>query len=344
MDAATGHVMTSVTATTTAVDEAFMRDALALAREAGAAGEVPIAALVVIDGQVIGRGANRVIRDSDGCAHAEIVALRDAFAAIRNYRVPGATVYTTVEPCAMCAGALLHARVSRVVWGAPDAKFGAAGSVIDLFAQEKLNHHAREIVGRVLQRECAQLLKDFFASKRERRTQLSDTAAPGLGPRPKVYPREGGDRDDSGVYASPKAETMQVKTATWQDDHSTLKAIRFEVFVEEQKVPAEEEVDRHDPVSIHAIAWVDGVAAACGRLLPDGHIGRMAVRKPFRGKNIGAAVLENLIERARQRGDREVVLSAQTHAIGFYEKYGFAAYGPEYLDCDIPHRDMKRVL
>jgi tRNA(adenine34) deaminase len=308
-------------------DLAFMREALVLARDAGAAGEVPIAALVVIDGQVIGRGANRVIRDSDSCAHAEIVALRDAFNTVRNYRVPGATVYTTVEPCAMCAGALLHARVSRVVWGAPDLKFGAAGSVIDLFAQEKLNHHARDVMGGVCEAESAQLLKDFFSSKRERRVDFPLSGAPGLDPCLR------GD-----------VIKMQVKTATWQDDHATLKQIRFEVFVEEQKVPSDEEVDKYDPVSIHAIAWVDGVAAACGRLLPDGHIGRMAVRKPFRGKNIGAAVLEHLIERARQRGDREAVLSAQMHAIGFYERFGFVAYGPEYLDCDIPHRDMTRAL
>jgi tRNA(adenine34) deaminase len=302
------------------VDEGFMRDALALAREAGAAGEVPIAALVVIDGNVIGRGANRVVRDRDGCAHAEIIALRDAFKTINNYRVPGATVYTTVEPCAMCVGALLHARVSRVVWGAPDAKFGAAGSVVDLFAQAKLNHHARAVRGRVLDAECAQLLKDFFVAKRKKRTELLDASAP-----------------------MPQS-TLNIKTATWQDDQSTLKAIRFEVFVEEQNVPAEEEVDRWDPISIHAIAWVDGVAAACGRLLPDGHIGRMAVRKAFRGKGIGASVLMHLIERARQRGDTESVLSAQTHAIGFYEKFGFVAYGETYLDCDIPHRDMRCEL
>lgn len=298
------------------IDEGFMREALALAREAGDAGEVPIAALVVIDGNVIGRGANTVIRASDGCAHAEIIALRDAFKTIRNYRVPGSTVYTTVEPCAMCAGALLHARVSRVVWGAPDAKFGAAGSVLDLFAQEKLNHHAREVRGQVLEHECAQLLKDFFATKRARglRTEVS------------------------------RSLSLNLKTATWQDDAASLKQIRFEVFVDEQKVPADEEVDRWDPISIHAIAWVDGVAAACGRLLPDGHIGRMAVKKPYRGKKIGAAVLIHLIERACQRGDGEVVLSAQTHAIPFYEKFGFIAYGETYLDCDIPHRDMKRSL
>ena len=302
-----------------------MREALLLAAQAGAAGEVPIAALVVVAGEVIGRGANRVVRDSNGCSHAEIVALNEAFQSVRNYRLPGATVYTTVEPCAMCAGALLHARVSRVVWGAPDLKFGAAGSVVDLFSEPRLNHHAREVRGHVCEAESAQLLKAFFARRRGRPTGDMKPMNPSVN--------------------QPLTETtpMNVKTATWQDDSATLKAIRFEVFVEEQHVPAEEEVDRFDPVSIHAIAWVDGVAAACGRLLPDGHIGRMAVRKPFRGKNVGAAVLLHLMGRARQRGDRESVLSAQTHAIGFYEKFGFVAYGPEYLDCDIPHRDMKLV-
>lgn len=298
-------------------DERFMREALALAADAGDAGEVPIAALVVLGGEIIGRGANSVIREGDTTAHAEVVALRDAFKTINNYRAPGATVYTTVEPCAMCAGALLHARVSRVVWGAADAKFGAAGSVLNLFANEKINHHARDLVGGVCANESALLLKNFFANKRDMHRVIES---------------------DSGQ------QTMHVKTATWQDDQSTLSAIRFEVFVEEQGVPPESEIDQFDPVSMHAIAWVDGNAAACGRLLPDGHIGRMAVRKAFRGKNIGAAVLEHLTERARQRGDAEVVLSAQTHALGFYEKYGFVAYGPEYPDCDIPHRDMKKTL
>ena len=289
-----------------------MREALQLADEAAAAGEVPIGAIVVVAGQIVGRGMNRVIRDGDTTAHAEIIALREAFRLINNYRVPGATVYTTVEPCAMCAGALMHARVGRVVWGAPDLKFGAAGSVVDLFAEKRLNHHARSIVGGVCAAESALRLKHFFASKR-------------------------------GMDRSVKPE-FKVKTATWPDDQSTLKAIRFEVFVEEQKVPAEEEIDAHDPVSIHAIVWTDGIAAGCGRLLPDGHIGRMAVRKPYRGRGVGALVLQHLIKRARQRGDREVVLSAQTHAMGFYQKFGFVAEGGEYLDCNIPHRDMRKIL
>jgi tRNA(adenine34) deaminase len=312
MDGAVGFVMQELIED----DERFMREALSLAAAAGRDGEVPIAALVVLDGNIIGRGANRVIRDGDTTAHAEIVALRDAFREVNNYRVPGATVYTTVEPCAMCAGALLHARVSRVVWGAPDAKFGAAGSVFNLFNETKLNHHAREIVGHICEADAAQLLKDFFSKKRDRKQSVSGNTA----------------------------STMEVKTATWHDDQSTLRAIRFEVFVEEQGVPAEVEIDRFDPLCIHAIAWVGGQAAACGRLLPDGHIGRMAVRKPFRGRNIGAAVLEHLIAKATQRGDSESVLSAQTHAIAFYEKFGYVAHGAEYLDCGIAHRTMKKQL
>ena len=297
---------------TTSDDERFMREALRLADEGGTAGEVPIGAVVVVAGQIVGRGMNCVIRDGDTTAHAEVVALRDSFRAINNYRVPGATIYTTVEPCAMCAGAIIHARLSRLVWGAPDMKFGAAGSVIDLFAEPRLNHHARAVVGGLFADESTRRLKKFFAERRE-------------------------------LPAAMKPE-FKIKTATWPDDLATLKAIRFEVFVEEQKVPADEEIDAYDPLSIHAIAWSKGNAAACGRLLPDGHIGRMAVLKPFRGFGVGGLVLQHLIERARQRGDREVVLSAQTHAIGFYEKFGFAVEGDTYLDCDIPHRDMRKVL
>lgn len=293
-------------------DERFMHEALSLADDAAAAGEVPIGAVVVVAGQIVGRGMNSVIRDGDATAHAEIVALRDAFRSVNNYRVPGATIYSTVEPCAMCAGSIIHARLSRVVWGAPDLKFGAAGSVIDLFAEPRLNHHARAVVGGVFAEESALRLKTFFAGRRE-------------------------------LPATTKPE-FKVKTATWFDDMATLKAIRFEVFVEEQNVPAEEEIDAFDPLSIHAIAWANGKAAGCGRLLPDGHIGRMAVLKSFRGCGVGALVLQHLMERARQRGDPEVVLSAQTHAIGFYEKFGFAVEGGIYLDCNIPHRDMRKIL
>jgi tRNA(adenine34) deaminase len=148
-----------------------MREALALAREAGAAGEVPVGALVVVDGEVVGRGFNRPIGRHDPTAHAEVMALRDAATRLGNYRLPGSTLYVTLEPCVMCSGAIMHARVARVVFGARDPKTGAAGSVIDLYAEERLNHHA-DIEGGLLAEECGALLSRFFAARRGR-TELA---------------------------------------------------------------------------------------------------------------------------------------------------------------------------
>lgn len=148
-------------------DTEFMGLALDLAREAGAAGEVPVGALVVIDGEVAGRGYNQPIGRHDPTAHAEIMALRDAATRLGNYRLPGSTLYVTLEPCAMCAGAIMHARVERVVFGARDPKTGAAGSVIDLFAESRLNHHT-SVSGDVRADECGSLLSGFFAARRGR--------------------------------------------------------------------------------------------------------------------------------------------------------------------------------
>lgn len=152
-------------------DELWMAEALALAREAGAAGEVPVGAVVVLDGQIIGRGFNQPISRQDPTAHAEVVALRDAATRLGNYRLPGATLYVTLEPCMMCAGAMMHARLARVVFGATDPKTGVAGSVLDLFGEARLNHHA-EITGGVRAEECGQLLSSFFAARRNR-TELA---------------------------------------------------------------------------------------------------------------------------------------------------------------------------
>jgi tRNA(adenine34) deaminase len=148
-------------------DSGFMGLALDLAREAGAAGEVPVGALVVLEGAVVGRGFNQPIGRSDPTAHAEVMALRDAAIRLGNYRLPGCTLYVTLEPCAMCAGAIMHARIARVVYGARDPKTGVAGSVVDLFADDRLNHHA-EILGGVLEAECGSLLSGFFAARRSR--------------------------------------------------------------------------------------------------------------------------------------------------------------------------------
>lgn len=148
-------------------DDDFMSVALDLAREAATLDEVPVGAVVVKDGEIIGRGFNQPIGRHDPTAHAEVMALRAAAARLGNYRLPDTTLYVTQEPCAMCAGAIIHARVARVVFGASNPKTGVAGSVIDLFAEARLNHHA-EIVGGVLGEECAALLSGFFAARRQK--------------------------------------------------------------------------------------------------------------------------------------------------------------------------------
>jgi len=142
-----------------------MRRALEFARRAGDAGEVPVGAVVVLEGEVIGEGFNAPISRADPTAHAEIQALRAAAQKAGNYRLPGTTLYVTLEPCAMCVGAIFHARVARVVFGAPDPKTGAAGSIVDLFAEARLNHHA-QVVGDVLAEECGEMLRSFFARRR----------------------------------------------------------------------------------------------------------------------------------------------------------------------------------
>ena len=149
-------------------DEYYMREALSLAHAAECLGEVPVGALVVRDGEIIGRGFNSPIGESDPTAHAEIAALRDAARRVANYRLPGATLYVTLEPCAMCAGAILHARIARVVYGARDPKTGVHGSVVDLFAVERLNHHTT-VEGGVLADECSRALSAFFAARRAQR-------------------------------------------------------------------------------------------------------------------------------------------------------------------------------
>jgi tRNA(adenine34) deaminase len=151
----------------TSTAEDFMREALVLAREAGSLDEVPVGAVVVCEGKIVGRGFNQPILSHDPTAHAEIKALRDAARNLGNYRLPGCELYVTLEPCMMCSGAIMHARIARVVFGARDAKTGVAGSVLDLYAEGRLNHHA-VIEGGVLAEECGKLLSSFFAAKRQR--------------------------------------------------------------------------------------------------------------------------------------------------------------------------------
>ena len=146
-------------------DRKFMRAALAEAKVAGQANEVPVGAVVVRNGEIIGRGLNRPIQDADPTAHAEILALRAAAAEEKNYRLNGATLYVTLEPCPMCVGAMLHARIDRLVFGAYDPKSGSAGSVIDRCEDRRLNHQV-EVNGGLMEEQCAGLLKQFFESRR----------------------------------------------------------------------------------------------------------------------------------------------------------------------------------
>jgi tRNA(adenine34) deaminase len=147
-------------------DAAWMSRALDLARHAEAAeGEVPVGAVLIADGKLIGEGWNRNIGASDPTAHAEVLALRDAGRRLGNYRFPGAELYVTLEPCVMCAGAIVHARIARVIFGARDPKTGAAGSVFDLLQHERHNHRV-EVVEGVLGDESGQLLKGFFRARR----------------------------------------------------------------------------------------------------------------------------------------------------------------------------------
>jgi len=148
-------------------DEFFMREALSLARAAECLGEVPVGAVMVRAGEIVGREFNSPIGESDPTAHAEIAALRDAARNLGNYRLPGCELFVTLEPCAMCAGAILHARIARVIYGARDPKTGVHGSVVDLFGVERLNHHTT-ITGGVLADECSAVLSAFFAARRRK--------------------------------------------------------------------------------------------------------------------------------------------------------------------------------
>lgn len=147
------------------LDHQFMMQALEQAKLAAQEGEVPVGAVLVQDGKVISKAFNRPIGNHDPSAHAEMLALRSAAGEIENYRLPGSTLYVTLEPCVMCAGAMLHARVDRVVFGARDPKTGAAGSVVDIFSIYQLNHQTT-VDGGILESECGQVLRDFFKERR----------------------------------------------------------------------------------------------------------------------------------------------------------------------------------
>ncbi|AXL51084.1 tRNA-specific adenosine-34 deaminase [Paraburkholderia caffeinilytica] len=184
-------------------DRRFMALAQAAAEEARAAGEVPVGAVLVRGDEVIAKGFNHPIGAHDPSAHAEMIALRAAAQAVENYRLPGCELYVTLEPCLMCAGAIMHARIARVVFGARDPKTGACGSVVDAFANPQLNHHTT-VTGGVLETECGAALKSFFA---ERRRASREARAAARGEAPVEVQVEAGGEAHLGAHAAPRSET-----------------------------------------------------------------------------------------------------------------------------------------
>jgi len=184
-------------------DRRYMQLALEQANNAWALGEVPVGAVVVKDGEVIATGFNQPIGQHDPTAHAEIMALRRAADKLGNYRLPGCELYVTLEPCAMCSGAMMHARLARVVYGADDPKTGACGSVVNLFEQDRLNHHTA-LQGGVMAEECGQLLRDFFAMRRKavkvQRQQAAQVAGSLVsGEVAAAWVQEDGEADEAGA-------------------------------------------------------------------------------------------------------------------------------------------------
>ena len=192
-----------------AADETAMRLALDQARNAWLIGEVPVGAVVMRAGQVIATGYNRPITEHDPTAHAEIVALRHAANLLGNYRLPECELFVTLEPCAMCAMALLHARLKRVVFGATDPKTGAAGSVVDLFALPLLNHHT-QVQGGLLAADCGQMLRDFFAERREQYRQRRGVLGGVIG-------EVSGEAPGHAPMAIPTGEVIEVDPASFNN-------------------------------------------------------------------------------------------------------------------------------
>ncbi len=187
-----------------------MRIALDQAQNAWLVGEVPVGAVILRNGQVIATGYNRPITEHDPTAHAEIVALRHAATLLGNYRLPECELYVTLEPCAMCAMALMHARFKRVVFGATDPKTGAAGSVVDLFGTPQLNHHT-QIEGGVLAAECGRVLRDFFAERRELYRQRRGAVPPGSIDGEAAAEAVPNDNEPQNAAAIPTGEVLELE-------------------------------------------------------------------------------------------------------------------------------------
>ncbi|TSE27449.1 tRNA-specific adenosine deaminase [Tepidimonas sediminis] len=252
--------------TSTIPDDArWMAEALALARQAADAGEVPVGAVVVHAGRIVGRGHNQPVGSGDPTAHAEIVALREAARALGNYRLDGCTLYVTLEPCAMCAQAALHARLARVVYGAAEPRSGAAGSVLDLFALPALNAHT-QVLGGVLADQAAALLQSFF---RQRRAQQRAQAVP-LRDDALRTPEDAFDA--AWAMAASAGLRREEVSHHWQREAAALEGLRLHALDVGDGAAAEVELCLHGPDGWWPqwLPWLAGRGGAGGRcLVPD---------------------------------------------------------------------------
>lgn len=291
--------------------EVYMIEALKQASLAYQNNEVPIGAVVVFEGKVIGEGSNRRQTSHEIHAHAEIEAMNMAAKHLKSWNLEGCTLYVTVEPCPMCAGAIVQSHLSTVVYGASEPNSGSFGSVINMHEVESFNHKVN-VVGNVLANEASNLMKDFFKFKRE--------------------------------------TSVKIKKADEESFKKALK-LRMEVFVDEQGVPEDEEIDDYDVLGredvTHVVAMKLSKVVGTARYIKYSgkyKIGRVAVRVENRGEKIGSKLLSYIEKQALNNGIQSLELGAQITAIPFYEQLGYKTYGEIFDDAGIDHIMMEKKL
>lgn len=290
--------------------ETYMKLALEEAKKAYRCDEVPVGAIIVHDDTIIASAHNLRETKQNPLAHAENLVIQEASEVLGTWKLNECTLYVTLEPCIMCAGSILQARVGTVVYGAKDAKGGCFGSQFDLREVKGFNHYPKIIEG-ILEKEAATLLKEYFKEKRENR-----------------------------VIVSIIKDEMTFKHA---------KEIRETVFVREQQVNPKIEYDKYDDLNrddvIHVLAKIKEKAVGTLRLVKIEKtlkVGRVAVRKEYRGQGIGLKLMHFATKYACNNGFDHLVLGAQLSAITFYERSGYEAYGDVFLDAEIEHKMMKK--
>lgn len=308
----------------------WMQAALELAQQAAQAGEVPVGAVVVKDGRIVGRGWNQPISATDPCAHAEVVALRDAARTLGNYRLSGCELYVTLEPCTMCVGAIVHARVARLVYGAPEPKSGAVESRLRLLAAEHLNHAVEWEKG-VCEEQASRLLRDFFEWRRQKKRQEKENKIVRI-----VSGKDGKLRlfTNNDAHLSAFVELNHA----WITEYFSLESVDLELAQNPRQI-----LDEGGYIfSLEKQQEVVGVCALIKINDSLYELARMAVASKHRGKHYGFLLLDAALQQASSLGAERVRLLSNTRleaAVGLYKKSGFVTVDegahPLYRRCNI---------